>query len=54
MSVGPDNLPRRVAVDMEAMSMTMDYSQWGEDVTVEKPADDEITDQNPLEGASPS
>ncbi|GAA2075144.1 hypothetical protein GCM10009821_12690 [Aeromicrobium halocynthiae] len=46
--VGPDNLPRRIVTDATAMSLTMDFSRWGEEVVVEKPADDEITTESPF------
>lgn len=48
MFVGPDNLPRRVVVDMAGTSMAMDYSKWGEEVAVEKPSEDEITTESPF------
>lgn len=44
MFVGPDNLPRRILMDVAGTEMTMDYSKWGEDVTIEAPAKDEISD----------
>lgn len=44
MYVGPDNLPRRISLDLSGTTMTMDYSKWGEDVTIEAPAKDQISD----------
>lgn len=44
MYVGPDNLPRRILMDVAGTKMTMDYSKWGEDVTIEAPAKDQISD----------
>jgi hypothetical protein len=44
MYVGPDNLPRRISMDVSGTKMTMDYSKWGEDVTIEAPAKDQISD----------
>lgn len=44
MFVGPDNLPRRVVTDVAGTKMTMNYTKWGEDVSVEAPAKDEISD----------
>lgn len=46
--VGPDNLPRRIVTDAAGMSLAMDFSRWGEEVVVEKPADDELTTENPF------
>ena len=43
--VGPDNLVRRMTMDVAGATTQLDYSGWGEDVTVEKPADDEISEQ---------
>jgi len=44
MYIGPDNLPRRISSDIAGSAFTMDYSKWGEDIKVEAPSDDEITD----------
>ena len=46
--VGPDDLPRRIVTDADTMSLAMDFSRWGEEVVVEKPADDEITTESPF------
>lgn len=48
--VGPDDLPRRIVTDAGAMSLTMDFSRWGEEVVIEKPSDDEITTESPFAG----
>lgn len=48
--VGPDALPRRYVSDLEGFGYSVDMSKWGEDVTVEKPAADEISDENPFAG----
>lgn len=40
--VGPDTLPRRLVMDLMGMEMTMDFSAWGEDVTIEAPGADQI------------
>jgi hypothetical protein len=62
MYVGPDNLPRRVLTDLPGASgakgttMTIDYSKWGEKVSIAKPKASEITDKDllgQLGGASP-
>lgn len=45
MWVGGDDLPRRMKMDMgQAGTTTVDMSKWGEDIKVDKPADDQITD----------
>lgn len=41
--VGPDNLPRRMVVDVQGQALTFDLSKWGESVSIKKPADSEIT-----------
>ena len=52
--VGPDDLPRRLITKLPAAdgafggSMTIDYSKWGEDVSIAKPEPSEITDQDLL------
>lgn len=40
--VGPDDLPRRMVMELMGMEMTMDFSAWGEDVLIEAPGPDEI------------
>jgi hypothetical protein len=64
MYVGPDNLPRRLLPQLPGLggsgagnTMTIDYSHWGEKVSIDKPKAAEITDQDFLSrlgGASPS
>ena len=52
MYIGPDNLPRRMVSDVPDVggtgggTMTINYSQWGEDVTIAKPKESEITDKD--------
>ena len=52
MYIGPDNLPRRMVSDVPDVAgsgggtMTINYSQWGEDVTIAKPKESEITDKD--------
>jgi hypothetical protein len=51
MYVGPDNLPRRMLSDLPGVSgsgskMTIDYSHWGEKVSITKPKASEITDKD--------
>lgn len=62
MYVGPDNLPRRFVSQLPpvagagAGAMTIDYSKWGEEVSIAKPKKSEITDDDFLSqfgGASP-
>ena len=48
--VGPDALPRRYVSDAEDLGFSVDLSKWGQDVSIEKPAADEISDENPFEG----
>jgi hypothetical protein len=50
MYVGPDNLPRRILSELPGLSgseagtkMTIDYSKWGEKVSISKPTASEIT-----------
>lgn len=47
MYVGPDNLPRRLVMDLQGAEMTMDYTDWGKDVEIEAPAEDQISDMDP-------
>lgn len=42
--VGPDGLPRKMTMDLEGSTTDMTFSDWGEDVTIEAPAKDQITD----------
>ena len=53
MYIGPDNLPRRILSDLPGMTgsengtkMTIDYSTWGEKVSITKPKASEITDKD--------
>ncbi|MGH3459803.1 hypothetical protein [Aeromicrobium sp.] len=63
MYIGPDNLPRRVLSQLPAAAgagggeMKIDYSKWGEKVSITKPDKAEITDKDflsQLGGASPA
>ncbi|MGI9085648.1 MAG: hypothetical protein ACR2FE_10235 [Aeromicrobium sp.] len=62
MYIGPDNLPRRLLSQLPAAagaggSMTIDYSKWGEKVSVAEPKKSEITDKDflsQLGGESPA
>lgn len=50
--VGPDNLPRRQVSELPAIggagggSVTIDFSKWGEEVSITKPKKSEITDKD--------
>lgn len=44
MFIGPDNLLRRVAADVQGSTITVDYSRWGKPVDVTAPTADQITD----------
>ncbi|MFE6736977.1 DUF6612 family protein [Microbacterium sp. NPDC057650] len=44
MYVGGDDLIRRSVVDMGVMKTTLDYSKWGEPVTIEAPTADQLTE----------
>ncbi len=52
MYVGPDNLPRRIVSDLPAVAgsgggkSTIDFSKWGEKVSITKPKASEITDKD--------
>ncbi|MGF2950331.1 LppX_LprAFG lipoprotein [Microbacterium alcoholitolerans] len=45
--VGSDDLPRRMVMDVAGSAVTMEFSKWGEAVTVEAPPADQITDEMP-------
>ena len=62
MYVGPDNLPRRVITQLPDPSgaggatMTINYSKWGDEVSIAKPKASEISDKDflsQLGGATP-
>lgn len=60
MYIGPDNLPRRITSALPAAAgggtLTVDYTKWGEEVSISKPKASEITDKDPfgqLGGATP-
>lgn len=46
--VGPDQLPRRMTMDMGGVSTQVDYTDWGQDVSIEKPEPSQISDQDPF------
>jgi hypothetical protein len=52
--VGPDNLPRRLVSKRPdtggsgPSSLTMDYSKWGENITIDAPPKSQITDKDML------
>jgi hypothetical protein len=54
MYVGPDNLLRRLISELPDISgagpttLTIDYSKWGEDVSIEKPKASDVTDKDPF------
>jgi len=54
MYVGPDNLLRRLISEIPniagagATTLTIDYSKWGEDVSIEKPKASDISDKDPF------
>ena len=56
MYVGPDNLPRRMLSQLPGVAgsgggtMTIDYSKWGEKVSITKPKASEITDKDFFSG----
>ena len=56
MYIGPDNLPRRITSALPAAgggTLTIDYSKWGEEVSIGKPKASEITDEDLFSGLSP-
>ncbi|TSD63639.1 hypothetical protein [Aeromicrobium piscarium] len=55
MYVGEDNLPRQMDIEIPGMgTSTIEWSKWGEDVSIDAPSDDEITDQDPFGGMAGS
>lgn len=44
MNIGTDDLPRRMVSELNGVSTEMNYSKWGEAVTVEAPTADEIAE----------
>lgn len=49
--VGDDDLMRRMVIEISGMSSTIDWTKWGEPVTVEAPPKDQITDSSALTDA---
>jgi hypothetical protein len=45
--VDRDDLPRRLVMDMGTVTMEQNFSKWGEPVTIEAPAADEILEPTP-------
>ena len=45
---GDDDLPRRMVMEVAGTAVVMEFSRWGEEITVEAPSADEITDQMPF------
>ncbi len=63
MYIGPDNLPRRLRSELPDVagsgptSVTMDYTKWGESVSISAPKESEISDKDflsQLGGGTPS
>ena len=46
--VGPDDLLRRMTMDVAGTTSSIDWSQWGEPVEVEAPPADQVTDGSKL------
>lgn len=44
--VGPDNLMRRLTTDIAGAKTVVNYSKWGEKVSVEAPSADQISDKD--------
>lgn len=44
--VGPDQLVRRLSVDVMGQGLQMDFTDWGKKVSIEKPKASEISDVN--------
>ncbi|MCW2748540.1 MAG: hypothetical protein JWP10_1682 [Nocardioidaceae bacterium] len=47
--VGPDNLPRRMTSEVSGAKIQVDYSKWGEPVSVKAPAASEIAESSLLD-----
>jgi lipoprotein LprG len=45
-----DNLPRRMRTDAMGMSMTIDFTAWGEPVDIQAPSEDQLSDKDPFGG----
>lgn len=46
--IGPDNLVRKSYVDIAGTTSTIQFSQWGDKVSIVKPAADQITTSTPF------
>ena len=44
---GEDDLPRRMVMDIAGSAVSMEFSKWGEDILIEAPSADQITDEMP-------
>lgn len=53
MWIGPDDLPRRMVMDVEGEQVSFDMFNWGTDVNVEAPPEDEIIDMGDMSGDAP-
>lgn len=50
MFVGEDDLMRKVVMDFAGSQMTIEYSQWGEPVEVQAPAESDVVEAGELPG----
>lgn len=48
--VGPDDLPRKVVVDMAQMPIEMSFTKWGEDLDIKAPPADQVVDGSSMMG----
>jgi hypothetical protein len=39
-----DSLPRRAVIDISGQPLTLDFTEWGEDVSIETPSADQLTE----------
>lgn len=46
--VGADDLVRRITYDLAGSTFIIDYTKWGEDVSIAAPGKDQITDRDPF------
>lgn len=53
MYIGEDNLPRRVVTEFGEAKMQMDYTNWGQDIEIEAPAAEEVTEESPFDQLAP-
>ncbi len=50
--IGPDDLMRRMVMNVKSMETTIDWTKWGEPISVKAPSKDQITDSSGLLGGS--